>query len=314
LGKIEPNLELAEKFLQSRVLLYFVILLLFLKVFTLGILINFPQNVFFADITKSALEILANQTRQSLGLNALVENPKLNEAARLKAEDMVRNQYFSHTSPTGVTPWFWFSKAGYDYKYAGENLAIGFFGSNEVFNAWLNSPSHRQNLVNPNYKEIGTAVLEGFGQNSAVVVVQFFGALKPAKSVVADTKPAERPLQPAEPPESTTHAETDTNLQEAVLAQTTEVLQEDKNTGLDNPYFRFLNFVLYGQYELLQNVVYGVSLVVAGVLLAVIFFNFDIVFKRGFVFRSLVLIVLLSLAVLINEQIVVLIIPHQVVI
>ena len=173
-----------SRFLQSNILLYFVVLLLALKIVATLISINFPQNIFFADVTKSALENFTNQTRQSDGLKTLTENQKLDQAAELKAENMVQDKYFDHTSPTGVTPWFWFLKAGYNYKYAGENLAIGFYDSKEVYDAWLNSPSHKTNITNPNYTEVGTAVLSGFGQNNTIVVVQEFGSQLPVKPVV----------------------------------------------------------------------------------------------------------------------------------
>ena len=178
LGELKFNLWFLRKIMESNILLGFVVLLLLLKIVLIGFSVNLPFNVFFADITKITLENLANQTRQSLGLGILASSLKLDQAARLKAEDMVKNQYFSHTSPTGVTPWFWFSQTDYNYKYAGENLAIGFFDSEEVYRAWLDSPSHKANLVNPNYREIGTAIASGFGQNKAVVVVQFFGKPK----------------------------------------------------------------------------------------------------------------------------------------
>lgn len=123
------NNNYKSRFLQSNALLYCVVLLLTLKIVAISISINFPQNIFFADITKSTLENFVNQTRQSLRLQPLSENKKLEQAAQLKAENMIQNQYFSHTSPSGVTPWFWFLKAGYSYRYAGENLAIGFYDS-----------------------------------------------------------------------------------------------------------------------------------------------------------------------------------------
>ena len=96
---------------------------------TVLVSINIPQNIFFADITKSALENFVNQTRQSVGLQPLTENTALDQAAQIKAENMVQDNYFEHTSPSGITPWAWFVQAGYNYKYAGENLAIGFFDS-----------------------------------------------------------------------------------------------------------------------------------------------------------------------------------------
>ena len=135
------------RFLQSNILLYCVVLLLVLKIGTTLISINIPQNIFFADITKFALENFANQTRQSLGLAPLVVNEKLNQAAQLKAENMVQNNYFDHTSPPGVTPWFWFKQAGYSYKYAGENLARDFTNPNSAVEAWMNSSTHRENIL-----------------------------------------------------------------------------------------------------------------------------------------------------------------------
>ena len=88
-----------SRFLQSNILLYCVVLLLAIKIATILVSTNIPQNIFFADITKSALENFVNQTRQASGLNTLAENEKLNQAAQLKAENMVQDQYFNHTSP-----------------------------------------------------------------------------------------------------------------------------------------------------------------------------------------------------------------------
>lgn len=306
-----------EYFLQSRIFLYCVILLLILKIATISVSINFPQNIFFADITELALENFANQTRQSLGLEPLIENQKLNEAAQLKAKDMVQNQYFSHTSPTGASPWFWFSKAGYNYKYAGENLAIGFFDSEEVYNAWLNSPSHRANLLNPNYKEIGTAVLNGYGHNNTIVVVQLFGKLQPVKSAVENIA---KTTQKQEEPDTIAKSDEPVPVVDAekkVLSQSTEsktVVKEYKNSGKNDFYSRFLNFVLYNFNGVLQGIIYGVSLVTIGILFAVIFFSSSTLFKKELVFRSIVIIILLSVAALLNKEMIFLIIPHQVII
>jgi len=135
------------------------VFLLVLKIFTILVSINIPQNIFFADITKSALENFVNQTRQADGLKPLADNQKLDQAAQLKAENMVQDQYFDHTSPAELRHGFVFT-GRYNYKYAGENLAIGFYDSEEVYQAWLNSPSHKANIVDSNYTEVGTAVLE----------------------------------------------------------------------------------------------------------------------------------------------------------
>jgi len=103
----------------------------------------------------------------------------LDAAAKQKAEDMFQNNYFSHFSPTGVSPWYWINKSGYNYHYAGENLAMNFIDSEEVVRAWLNSPGHRENLLNKNYQDIGIAVLPADFSKQGInqpIVVQLFGS------------------------------------------------------------------------------------------------------------------------------------------
>ena len=120
------------RFLAGGALFYFVLTLLFLKLIAISFVAYFPKTIFFADLTKTALIQLTNQERQSLGLSTLKENSTLDQAAQQKAQDMLSSDYFSHYSPTGVCPWYWFKKVGYNYQLAGENLAIGFLDSEEV--------------------------------------------------------------------------------------------------------------------------------------------------------------------------------------
>jgi len=319
------NNNYKSRFLQSNLLLYCVVLMLVLKIGMTLVSINFPQNIFFADITKSVLENFANQTRQSLGLPVLKNNQKLDQAAQLKAENMVQNQYFNHTSPSGVTPWFWFLKAGYNYKYAGENLAIGFYESKEVYNAWLNSPSHRANIVNPKYTEVGTAVLSGFGSNNTIVVVQEFGTQLLVTTVVKNNNSKPAKVQPntqttAKNTEPATAADTQTsagNGNEKVLSQATESkisIESLKENNVNDSFSKLLNFVLYSYEELLQNIIYGISMVVIGILLTLIFFNFNINVRKELVFRSVLIMVLLFAATLINREIIISFIPHQIII
>ncbi len=120
---------------------------------------------------------LTNSARGKNGLGALSTNSNLSSAAYSKANDMLEKDYFSHTSPTGTTPWDFISGAGYSYIYAGENLAIGYSDVNELFNAWMDSPTHRENILNSKFREIGVAVVSGEYQGSeTIVVVQEFGA------------------------------------------------------------------------------------------------------------------------------------------
>jgi hypothetical protein len=108
-------------------------------------------------------------------LKILKVNQKLNEAAEMKAKDMATKGYFAHTSPEGKTPWYWIEKVGYDYQFAGENLAINFSDSKDVTGAWMNSPTHKANIIKGNYTEIGTGVAVGvYKGKEAVFVAQIY--------------------------------------------------------------------------------------------------------------------------------------------
>lgn len=120
---------------------------------------------------------LTNEERTAGQLTELRRNPLLDEAARMKAEHMAENHYFAHYSPDGVSPWFWFGRASYNFVHAGENLAIHFTDSEEVVDAWMDSPSHRENIMNGDYSEIGVGTAKGTYEGfDTVYVVQMFGA------------------------------------------------------------------------------------------------------------------------------------------
>ena len=137
------------------------------------------QTSLFANISSQAILNLTNKTRALHNLPPVGENSLLDKAAQEKAEDMIRNGYFGHFSPSGVSPWHWIKKTGYNYHYAGENLALNFIDSGTVMRAWLNSPSHRANLLDSHYKNIGIAVGSGDVYGDGVkrtFVVQVFGS------------------------------------------------------------------------------------------------------------------------------------------
>lgn len=144
---------------------------------------------------------LTNTQRLEMALSVLVRNPVLDAAATLKAQDMAKNSYFSHDSPTGVTPWHWFKEAGYPFVNAGENLAVYFSDSGEVVDAWMKSPTHRANIVGSQYREIGVGTAKGtYDGFDTVFVVQLFGTpaipTVPAPAVVAQAVPVTlAPLQ-----------------------------------------------------------------------------------------------------------------------
>jgi len=146
---------------------------------------------FYAAIVPSVLADFANDDRANLSVVPLQWNPILAEAARGKAEDMAQKGYFAHTSPEGVTPWQWFRKAGYSYRYAGENLAVYFSDSWDVHKAWMDSAGHRANIVNGKFTEIGIAAAKGIYQGKETIfVVQLFGKPQAEASKAPETAPA----------------------------------------------------------------------------------------------------------------------------
>ncbi len=127
-------------------------------------------------IYASVLVNLTNQNRVLAHVDELRVNPILEKAAQMKADDMASKGYFAHNTPDGKTPWYWFGLAGYKYKVAGENLAVNFENSEDVETAWMNSPGHFFNIMNPKYTEIGIATSTGiYKGRPAVFVVQLFG-------------------------------------------------------------------------------------------------------------------------------------------
>jgi uncharacterized protein YkwD len=144
--------------------------------YLVGTFVILPSSNYFAAVFASVLVDQTNGVRQTESLGTLKTNPILEHAARLKVEDMVAKGYFSHNSPDGKTPWYWFDKAGYNYAAAGENLAVNFVDSQDVTNAWMQSPTHRANIMSGNYTEIGIAVMSGmYKGREAIFVVQEFG-------------------------------------------------------------------------------------------------------------------------------------------
>ena len=161
--------------LRKGLLVFYTITLVVVNTFggALGI-----SKISASDITPSTIISLTNQERSAGGLNTLNQNAKLTAAAKAKAENMFEEQYWDHFGPNGETPWQFITAAGYNYVYAGENLAKGFRTSEGVVEAWMASPTHRDNILSKNYKDIGVAVVSGvlLGKET-ILVVQMFGNL-----------------------------------------------------------------------------------------------------------------------------------------
>ena len=125
--------------------------------------VNLLTRFTFVYSEGEATEIIndTNQTRLAFGLPTFKINDKLTKVAELKAADMVKNDYFNHVSPYNVPMSYWYSQADYNYRYAGENLAVDFTDDRNIITAWMESPEHRENLLDLHYTEIGVAVLRG---------------------------------------------------------------------------------------------------------------------------------------------------------
>lgn len=166
---------------------------------------------FTSSITIDEVVRATNEARVAAGQKPLSYNEKLADAARRKAANMFAENYWAHISPSGKTPWVWFAEAGYRYSFAGENLAKDFGDTSRMISAWMNSPTHRDNIVNPKYNEMGLAVVPGsLLGTETVLVVQLFGSSgsggavpqvasaattsTPAPVTIAQVKPTSTPL------------------------------------------------------------------------------------------------------------------------
>ena len=146
---------------------------------------NFHNILGFAtDITVEKLLELTNNERESYGLSSLTHSEQLSQAAQKKAEDMFGKNYWSHYTPDGLTPWDFIISSGYQYEYAGENLAKNFLFSNGVVDAWMNSITHKENIVRKEYSDVGFAIVNGvLNGEQTTLVVQMFG--KPSQKILA---------------------------------------------------------------------------------------------------------------------------------
>jgi len=150
----------------------------------------YPQILgYAAQIAPEEIIRLTNIERQNKGLSPVALDSALSAAAAQKAADMFARDYWAHVSPVGAQPWFFITGAGYSYRYAGENLARDFSSPETVIAAWMNSPSHRDNLLSDKYRDIGVAVVDGkLGGQETTLVVEMFGTKLAYAPAVAKTE------------------------------------------------------------------------------------------------------------------------------
>ncbi len=175
----------------------------------------------------SGLLSATNTQRSNNGASALSSNSKLASAAQSKAQDMVARNYWSHVTPDGKQPWVFINNAGYSYVSAGENLAYGFLSSGDTVTGWMNSASHKANLLSTSFTEVGFGIANSsnfIGEGPQTIVVAMYGS--PQVAGVATTAPASSP--PAPKP-AATPAPTPTPEPEPV------VLVEEKEEIVEEP-------------------------------------------------------------------------------
>lgn len=279
---------------KSALLVLFLILIVEIA-FLVQIFIVFDKTSFLASVLPGVLTTLTNEERAQNDAGPLTQNDLLAKAAELKAQDMASNGYFAHTSPDGKTPWYWLDQVGYHYKLAGENLAVNFFESTDVAEAWMNSPTHRDNIVKKNYTEIGIGVANGkYEGRNTVFVAQFFGTpvavasapIIPTTPVKKTTTTAKTPvkLQP-QPKAGQPPAEKVTPPQAVAIAPTAvQVLGEETTKVLTSP--RDYVSYLYG----------GIALIVILAILLAIFIKREIqhpaILTRGVAIVAIIILLL----------------------
>ncbi len=126
-------------------------------------------------LTADELEVfnLINEQRTKNGLSALKIDSEVQNVARIKAKDMVNNNYFSHTSPTYGSPFDMLNSFKVSYKTAGENIARNSSNSAAV-TAWMNSSGHKANILNSSFNYTGIGVVNG-SKYGKIYVQMFIG-------------------------------------------------------------------------------------------------------------------------------------------
>ena len=184
----ESNNQKAKLLHPSSLTLLTLCLIIFQAVLTFSGKVG-PQVLgYAANIPPAEVIRLTNEKRIMAGVAVLKENATLSQAAQAKGADMLNKGYWAHVSPNGTQRWQFFSNFGYKYRYAGENLARDFSDPASAVEAWMASPSHKENLLSSRYKEIGVAVVEGnLNGVDTTIIIQFFGTKYSESNAVVTT-------------------------------------------------------------------------------------------------------------------------------
>ncbi len=278
-------------------------LCLFLLGVSYGNSIYLRQTVMGANIATNVLVDLANKSRVENNVVPLKRNNKLDLAAGLKANDMITNRYFAHFSPDGTTPWYFMGQAGYNFIYAGENLAINFLDSTDVNNAWMNSPTHKENLMNSNFKDIGMGTKEGFYQGaSTIYIVQMFGSeAKPKPEYIIKEKVIEEPVSTVEDSRMTATPSPIKVIVESKnfisVKNTDNVEEEGKVAGIET-YSTWYDRLIFNSPYYIQIFFLILILIVSGALIVRIFVEYKRQHYKHLVISIVFLLTIIAIATL----------------
>jgi len=149
------------------------------------------------DMSVARLYELTNQKRAESGQGVLQHNGVLDIAACDKAQKMIAGNCWAHFCDNGASPWKSIANSGYRYAFAGENLCKNFSNSDGCINAWMGSPTHRENMLKPGYKDVGFCVMNGsISGEDTTLVVQLFGAPPSSRSFVKSVGAVEQTTKP----------------------------------------------------------------------------------------------------------------------
>lgn len=189
--------------LRAKTLTTIAIALLLVKASVVGYLfLAHPEGARMSEVLIARVIELTNQDRQNNNLNTLKTNPVLTNSAEAKANDLITRNYFSHNTPDGKKPWDFIDRGQYRYLFVGENLAMNFSTADSVHRALMNSPTHKKNILNERYEDIGVAMVSGMINGKQTnVLVELFGTIR--STTLAAVPPTVPPkVEPTPTPES----------------------------------------------------------------------------------------------------------------
>jgi uncharacterized protein YkwD len=129
--------------------------------FLFVVLLALAAPLLASDITPQSVLSEMNVYRAKSGAAPLHFDARLTAAAEDRMRDMEDLEYWAHDAPDGRPPFVWFKARGYDFQFAGENLATGFETTEVLVQGWMESPGHRANILSGDYDDVGIAVIDG---------------------------------------------------------------------------------------------------------------------------------------------------------